>query len=143
MTPQELREEQKHTDVDPHVKQSRRERAVAIATNRMLRDVPGADVVITNPTHYAVALRWDRARFGSAPHCVAKGADAIARRIREIAQEHGVVTFEDRALARSLYDLVEIGEEIRVEHYRAVAAALNYAARQRARRTQGFGPRVP
>jgi flagellar biosynthetic protein FlhB len=133
MSHQELKEEHKHTDVDPHLKQSRRERAVAIATNRMLRDVPTADVVVTNPTHFAVALRWDRARVGSAPHCVAKGVDEIARRIRQIAQEHGVVTFEDRQLARSLHDLVEIGEEIRIEHYRAVAAALNYAARQRTR----------
>jgi flagellar biosynthesis protein FlhB len=138
MTREELKEEQKHTEVDPHLKQSRRERALAIATNRMLRDVPTADVVITNPVHYAVALRWDRARVGSAPHCVAKGADEIALRIRQIAQEHGVVAVEDRPLARSLYDLVEIGEEIRIEHYRAVAAALNYAGRQ-ARRTQGFG----
>ena len=136
MTHQELKEEQKHTEVDPHLKQSRRERAVAIATNRMLRDVPSADVVITNPTHYAVALRWDRARVGAAPHCVAKGADEIALRIREIAQEHGVVAFEDRPLARSLYDLVEIGGEIRIEHYRAVAAALTYAERQRAKRTR-------
>jgi flagellar biosynthetic protein FlhB len=144
MTHQELREEQKHTEVDPHLKQSRRERAVAIATNRMLRDVPTADVVITNPTHYAVALRWDRARVGSAPHCVAKGADEIALRIRQIAREHGVVAFEDRALARSLYDLVEIGQEIRIEHYRAVAAALNYAARQRARSTKHHaGPSAP
>ncbi|MGH6915997.1 MAG: EscU/YscU/HrcU family type III secretion system export apparatus switch protein, partial [Geminicoccales bacterium] len=144
MTHQEAREEQKHTEVDPHLKQSRRERAVAIATNRMLRDVPTADVVITNPTHYAVALRWDRARLGSAPHCVAKGADEIALRIRQIAQGHGVVAFEDRPLARSLYDLVEIGTEIRVEHYRAVAAALNYAGRQRAKRTQDLsGPRAP
>jgi flagellar biosynthetic protein FlhB len=142
MTHQELREEQKHTEVDPHLKQSRRERAVAIATNRMLRDVPTADVVITNPIHYAVALRWDRARAGSAPHCIAKGADEIALRIRQIAQEHGVIAFEDRSLARSLYDLVEIGEEIRVEHYRAVAASLNYAARQRARRA-GRGPAGP
>ncbi len=142
MSRQELKEEQKHTEADPHLKQSRRERAVAIATNRMLRDVPGADVVITNPTHFAVALRWDRTRLGSAPHCVAKGADEIALRIREIAQEHGVVAVEDRLLARSLYDLVEIGEEIRVEHYRAVAAALNYAARHSARR-KPRGPRVP
>jgi flagellar biosynthetic protein FlhB len=95
--------------------------------------------VITNPSHYAVALRWDRARVGSAPHCVAKGADEIALRIRQIAQEHGVITVEDRPLARSLYDLVEIEEEIRIEHYRAVAAALNYASRQRAKRTQVLG----
>jgi flagellar biosynthetic protein FlhB len=143
MSHQELKEEQKHTEVDPHLKQSRRERAVAIATNRMLRDVPTADVVVTNPTHYAVALRWDRARVGAAPHCVAKGADEIALRIRQIAQEHGVVAFEDRPLARSLYDLVEIGEEIRVEHYRAVAAALNYAGRQRDRRTQNLARPAP
>jgi flagellar biosynthetic protein FlhB len=117
---------------------------VAIATNRMLRDVPTADVVITNPTHFAVALRWDRARVGSAPHCVAKGTDEIAHRIRLIAQEHGVVTFEDRQLARSLHDMVEIGEEIRIEHYRAVAAALNYAAGQRAKGRQDVsGPRSP
>jgi flagellar biosynthetic protein FlhB len=134
MTHQEFKEEQKHTEVDVHVKQARRERAVAIATNRMLRDVPTADVVITNPTHYAVALKWDRTRMGSAPHCIAKGADEIAHRIKEIAREHGIATFEDRPLARSLYDLVEIGEDIRIEHYRAVAAALRYAARQRAKR---------
>jgi flagellar biosynthetic protein FlhB len=134
MTLQELKEEQKHTEVDVHVKQARRARAVAIATNRMLRDVPSADVVITNPTHYAVALKWDRTRSGSAPHCVAKGADEIALKIREIAQDLGIALFEDRPLAHSLYDLVEIGEEIRVEHYRAVAAALHYAARQRAKR---------
>lgn len=143
MSRQELKDEQKHTEVDPHLKQIRRERAVAIATNRMLREVPSADVVITNPTHYAVALRWERARVGSAPHCVAKGAGEIALRIKEIAQEHGVVAVEDRSLARSLYDVVEIGEEIRVEHYRAVAAALNYAARQRARRKGPAGPRLP
>jgi flagellar biosynthetic protein FlhB len=134
MTHEELKEEQKHTEVDVHLKQARRERAVAIATNRMLRDVPGADVVITNPTHYAVALRWDRTRAGAAPQCVAKGIGEIALRIKEIAREHGIAAYEDRPLARSLYELVEIGEEIRVEHYRAVAAALHYAARQRARR---------
>jgi flagellar biosynthetic protein FlhB len=134
MTHQELKEEQKHTEVDVHLKQARRERAVALATNRMLRDVPSADVVITNPTHYAVALKWDRTRAGAAPQCIAKGMGAIAQRIKEIAREHGIAAFEDRPLARSLYELVEIGEEIRVEHYRAVAAALHYAARQRARR---------
>jgi flagellar biosynthetic protein FlhB len=131
MTPQELKEEHKQTEVDAHLKQARRDRAMAIATNRMLQEVPAADVVITNPIHFAVALKWDRTRPGSAPHCVAKGADEIAQRIREIAREHGVVLVEDRPLARSLYDLVEIGHEIRVEHYRAVAAALHYAARQR------------
>ncbi|MGH6944604.1 MAG: flagellar type III secretion system protein FlhB [Geminicoccaceae bacterium] len=133
MTPQELKEEQKHTEVDAHLKQARRDRAVAIATNRMLREIPRADVIVTNPTHYAVALRWDRTRVGSAPHCIAKGADQIAHTIRSIATEHGIAIVEDRPLARSLYDLVDIGDEIRVEHYRAVAAALHYAMGQRRR----------
>lgn len=135
MTPQELKEEHKQTEVDAHLKQARRDRAMAIATNRMLREVPAADVVITNPVHFAVALKWDRTRPGSAPHCVAKGADEVAQRIREIAREHGVALVEDRTLARSLFDLVEIGQEIRVEHYRAVAAALHYAARHRKQRS--------
>ena len=132
MTLQELKDEHKHTEVDAHVKQARRNRAVAMVTNRMLRDVPDADVVITNPTHYAIALKWDRSRPGSAPHCIAKGVDEIARRIQEIAREHRIALVEDRPLAHSLYELVEIGHEIRIEHYRAVAAALHYAAKQRA-----------
>jgi flagellar biosynthesis protein FlhB len=134
MTLQELKDEHKHTEADVHIKQARRSRAVAMVTNRMLRDVPEADVVITNPTHYAIALKWDRTRPGSAPHCIAKGVVEIARRIQEIAREHRIALVEDRPLAHSLYDLVEIGHEIRVEHYRAVAAALHYAARQRAQR---------
>jgi flagellar biosynthetic protein FlhB len=133
MTLQELKDEHKHTEVDAHVKQARRNRAVAMVTNRMLRDVPDADVVITNPTHYAIALKWDRSRPGSAPHCIAKGSDEIARRIQEIAREHRIALVEDRPLAHSLYELVEIGHEIRIEHYRAVAAALHYAAKQRAK----------
>jgi flagellar biosynthetic protein FlhB len=137
MTLQEAKHEHKHTEVDAHVKQARRSRAMAMVTNRMLRDVPDADVVITNPTHYAIALKWDRSRPGSAPHCIAKGVDEIARRIQEIAREHRIALVEDRPLAHSLYDLVEIGHEIRVEHYRAVAAALHYAARQRANARPG------
>lgn len=133
MTPQEFKDEQKETDVNQHFKQVRRDRAVTIATNRMLQEVPAADVVISNPTHFAVALAWDRGRAGSAPRCVAKGVDEIAQTIKRLAGEHGVPVIENRPLARSLYDLVEVGGEIRVEHYRAVAAALHYAAWQRSR----------
>ncbi|WGF87592.1 EscU/YscU/HrcU family type III secretion system export apparatus switch protein [Marinivivus vitaminiproducens] len=141
MSLQELRDEHKSSEGDPHLKQMRRQRAVAIATNRMMQDVPKADVVIVNPTHVAVALRWDRARKAAAPECVAKGVDAVALAIRRIAEEHGVALVEDRPLARSLHGMVEIGQEIRVEHYRAVAAALQFAARHRERRRQGAGTR--
>ena len=92
----------------------------------MLLDVPKADVVIVNPTHYAVALKWARAR-GSAPVCVAKGEDAVALRIREIAAEAGVPIHSDPPTARALYASVEIGQEIPPDHYRAVAAAIRFA----------------
>jgi flagellar biosynthesis protein FlhB len=131
MTHQELKDEVKQSEGDPHLKAQRRQRAEAIATNRMLLDVPGADVVIVNPTHYAVALKWSRAR-GSAPACVAKGVDGVALKIRERAEATGVPIHADPASARALHATVEIGQEIRPEHYRAVAAAIRFADRVRA-----------
>jgi flagellar biosynthesis protein FlhB len=131
MTHQELRDEVKQSEGDPHLKAQRRQRAEAIATNRMLLDVPGADVVIVNPTHYAVALKWSRAR-GSAPACVAKGVDGVALNIRERAEASGVPIHADPSSARALHATVEIGQEIRPEHYRAVAAAIRFADRVRA-----------
>ena len=128
MTHEEIKEEGKQVEGDPHMKAERRERARQVATNRMLRDVPEASVVVTNPTHYAVALKWDRAP-GTAPVCVAKGADEIARRIREIAEEAGVPVHQDPPTARSIHALVEVGEQVRPEHYRAVAAAILFAER--------------
>ena len=94
--------------------------------NKMLADVPTADVVIVNPTHFAVALKWDRSA-GSAPVCVAKGVDEIAARIRELASEHAVPLHSDPATARALHASVEIGSEIAPDHYRAVAAAIRFA----------------
>ncbi len=132
MSHQELREEARQTEGDPHLRSERRERARANATNRMMLDVPKADVVVTNPTHVAVALAWDRAP-GSAPRCLAKGVGEIALRIREIAGRAGVPIHEDPATARSLHALVEVGQEIRPEHYRAVAAAILFADRMRMR----------
>lgn len=137
MTHEELKEESKEAEGDPHMRQTRRERAREIATNRMLLDVPKADVVITNPTHVAVALVWDRAK-GTAPRCVAKGEDEIALRIREIAARAGVPLHEDPPTARSLQALVGIGEEVRAEHYRAVAAAILFADQIRARSRDGW-----
>lgn len=130
MTYQELKEENKDTEGDPHLKSARRQRAESIATNRMMNDVPDADIVIVNPTHYAVALKWERGT-GGAPVCVAKGVDAVAARIREAASVAGVPIKRDPPTARSIYAVVDIGEEIRKEHYAAVAAAIHYAEEMR------------
>ena len=121
------------------MKAQRRSRAEAIATNRMLLDVPKADVVIVNPTHFAVALKWSRAK-GSAPVCVAKGEGEVALRIREVAATAGVPIHADPPTARALHATVEIGREIAPEHYRAVAAAIRFADRMRQRRAARGAP---
>lgn len=134
MTRKEMTDEMKQSEGDPHVKAQRRQRAVDIASNRMLADVPTADVVIVNPTHYAVALKWSRSS-GRAPICVAKGVDAMAARIRETASSAGVPLRHDPPTARALHAMVDIGEEIPPDLYRAVAAAIRFseAMRRRAR----------
>jgi flagellar biosynthetic protein FlhB len=101
----------------------------------MLSDVAGADVVVVNPTHYAVALKWDRKK-GGAPVCVAKGVDEVARKIRERAAEHGVPIHSDPPTARAIHASVEIGQEIRVEQYRAIAAAIRFADAMRRKARQ-------
>ncbi len=126
MSYEELKKESKEQEGDPTMKQNRRERGQAIATNRMMKDVPDADVIIVNPTHYAVALKWDRKR-GAAPVCVAKGTDEIAARIREAATMAGVPIRSDPPTARAIHATVEIGEEVKREHYAAVAAAIHFA----------------
>ncbi|MBB5515238.1 flagellar biosynthetic protein FlhB [Rubricella aquisinus] len=131
MSFQELRDEMKESEGDPYQKSARRARAEEIATNRMLADVPKADVIIVNPTHYAVALHWSRAP-GSAPIVSAKGTDEIAARIREIAAEHGIPIHSDPPTARAIHATVKIGMEIPEKQYRAVAAALRYAEQVRA-----------
>lgn len=130
MSQKELRDEVKESDGDPHFKGERRRRAVDIATNKMLTEVPKADVIIVNPTHYAVALKWSRKK-GVAPVCVAKGVDEIAARIREAAMEAGVPIHRDPPTARALHATVEIDQEIHPNHYRAVAAAIRFAERMR------------
>lgn len=132
MSRQELLDEMKQSEGDPHMKAQRRQRGVDIATNRMLSEVPKADVVVVNPTHYAVALRWDRGS-GRAPVCVAKGVDEIAARIREIAMENGVPIRSDPPTARALFATLEIGDEIRPEHYKPIAAAIRFSETMRKR----------
>lgn len=126
MTRQEMIEEAKELDGSPEQKKARQEQAHAIAYNRQLQDVPSADVVIVNPEHYAVALKWKR-DGSEVPRCVAKGVDHLALRIRMKAEEAGVPVYRHVATARSLYAAVEVGDEIQREHYEAVAAAIRFA----------------
>lgn len=132
MTDREMRDEIKSAEGDPHLKQARRAKATAIATNRMLADVPTASVVVVNPTHYAVALRWSP-DAGGAPVCVAKGVDEIALRIRERAEAAGVPIQSDPPTARALYATIEIGQEVRPDHYAPVAVAIRFAEAMRAK----------
>ena len=119
------------------MKQQRRQKGMEIAASQMMAEVPKADVVIVNPTHYAVALAWSRDP-GSAPVCVAKGVDHMARTIRELAHEHGVPVHSDPPAARALHVGTEIGAEIDPAQYRAVAAAIRFADTMR-RKAGRFG----
>jgi len=124
MTLQEMKEEFKQSEGDPHVKGRIRQLRQQRMKKRMMAAVPKASVVITNPTHYSVALSYDRGM--SAPVCVAKGVDNIAFKIREVAKEHDIPIVENVPLARALYATVDIDEEIPVEHYHAVAEIIGY-----------------
>ncbi len=131
MARQEVKDEQKQADGDPHIKARRRSIQRSRARQRMINAVPRATLVIANPTHFAVALRYVRSE-GGAPRVVAKGQDLIALSIRRIAEENGIPVIEDKALARSLYAEVEVDQMIPVEFYKAVAQIL---LRLQARRT--------
>jgi flagellar biosynthetic protein FlhB len=124
MSLREMKEEFKQSEGDPHVKGRIRQLRQARMKKRMMAAVPKASVVITNPTHYSVALAYERGM--SAPVCVAKGVDNIALKIRQIAGEHDVPIVENVPLARALYGTVEIDQEIPVEHYHAVAEIIGY-----------------
>lgn len=127
MSLREMKEEFKSTEGDPHVKARIRALRQARMKKRMMAAVPTASVIITNPTHFAVALRYERGM--TAPVCVAKGVDAIALKIREVAGEHDVPVVENPPLARALHATVEIDAEIPVEHYQAVAQVIGYVMR--------------
>ena len=127
MSKQEVKEEMKQNEGDPQIKGKIKERQRAIAMKRMMQDVPKADVVVTNPTHFAVALKYKDDM--PAPIVVAKGKDMIAARIKEIAREHDVTIVENRPLAQSLYKTTDIGDIIPPELYQAVAEVLAYVYR--------------
>ena len=132
MSKQELKEEFKQTEGDPMIKARLRQIRMERARQRMMAAVPEADVVVTNPTHYAVALKYDDATM-EAPVLTAKGVDHVARRMREIAREHDVPIVENPPLSRALYDSVEVDREVPPEHYKAVAEIIGYVMRLKGR----------
>jgi flagellar biosynthesis protein FlhB len=125
MSKQEVKEEMRRMEGDPKIKQRRRQIAVQQLKKRLKKDVPTADVVVTNPTEFAIALKYDAGTM-HAPRVVAKGQGLIAQHIREIAIAAGVPILERKPLARALYKLVEVGQEIPEEFYSAVAEILAY-----------------
>lgn len=134
MTFDEVREETKDDLGNPQVRARRRRRMRELLRQRSLREVPKADVVVTNPTHFAVAIVY-RSKKMSAPRVVAKGADLFAKRIRELAQRSGVPVIEEPPLARALYKRVKVGKEVPAELYKAVAVVLAHVYRLRRRRS--------
>src|SRR5882724_662218 len=124
MSLQEIKDEFKQSEGDPHIKGKIRQLRQQRMKKRMMSAVPRASVIITNPTHYSIALSYDRGM--SAPVCVAKGVDNIAFKIREIAKEHDIPIVENVPLARALYATVDVDDEIPVEHYHAVAEIIGY-----------------
>ena len=138
MSKQEMKEEFKQTEGDPMIKGRLRQIRMERARRRMMAAVPEADVVITNPTHYAVALKYDM-EVMNAPKLVAKGVDSLALKIRELADEHEIPIVENPPLTRALYDAVEIDEEIPSEHYKAVAEVIGYVLRLKGRLPGGAG----
>ena len=128
MSRQEIKDEMKQSEGDPQVKAKLRQIRTERARKRMMAAVPDADVIITNPTHFAVALVYDPSDM-SAPRVVAKGADVLAQRIRSIAEEHDIPLVENPPLARALYDVVDVDAEIPPEHYKVVAEIISYVFR--------------
>ncbi|MEN5146419.1 flagellar biosynthesis protein FlhB [Brevundimonas diminuta] len=134
MTKEELKEDFKQSEGDPHVKAKLRQIRMQRGRQRMMQAVPDATVIITNPTHYSVALRYEPDQGDGAPVCVAKGVDALALRIREVAKEHEVPIVENVPLARALYAAVEVDDIIPREHFEAAAKVIGFVMQQRKRR---------
>ena len=128
MTKQEIKDEHKQSEGDPKIKARIRSIQLEMAQRRMMESIPEADVVITNPTHLALAIKFD-AKQMTAPRLLAKGSGFVAERIKEIAREHRVTIIEDKPLPQAMYKMVEIGDYIPVELYRAVAEILAYVYR--------------
>ena len=130
MTKQEVKDERKQADGDEETKRRIKSMQVAMLRKMMMQDVPTADVIVTNPTHYAVAIKYDSSQ-AEAPLVVAKGRNIIAERIKEVAKEYDIPVMEDRFLAQTLYKSVELGQEIPAQLYQAVAKILSYVYKLR------------
>lgn len=141
MTKQEVKQENKSSEGDPHQKGARRSRALAISRDRMMAELPTADVIILNPTHLAVALRYEPTR--GAPRVIAKGADFTAARIREIAEKNRIPMVQDVALARTLYKTCDIGREIPADLYQGVATVLAFVMRLKKKGSAAGTHRLP
>jgi flagellar biosynthetic protein FlhB len=128
MSKQDIKDEYKKSEGDPLIKSKIRERQRQMAMRRMMQEVPKADVIITNPTHFAVALRYDETKM-EAPTVIAKGADYVALKIREVAKDNGVVIVEKRTLARALFYQLEIGDAVPETFFKAVAEILAFVYR--------------
>jgi len=125
MTKQEVKDEYKQQEGDPKVKGKIRQKMQEVSRRRMMQSLPQADVVITNPTHYAVAIKYDPA-IADAPIVLAKGEDYLAQKIKEVAREHDIEIVENKPLARMLYANVEVGQVVPPELYQAVAEVLAF-----------------
>jgi flagellar biosynthetic protein FlhB len=136
MTKQEIRDEHKEQEGDPNIKGRIRRLRRDLLRRQMMKEIPAATAVIVNPTHYAVAIRYDAGGMAS-PKVVAKGRNYLALRIRRIAADHGVPIVENPPLARALYQSVEVGHEIPPDFYRAVAEVLAYIYRMMGTRVTG------
>lgn len=141
MSHQDIKDEFKDTEGDPKIKARIRQIRAQRAQQRMMDNVPKADVVITNPTHFAVALQYDMGGM-QAPKLVAKGVDSLAFRIREVAEANDVPIIENPPLARALYAAVEMDQEIPVEQYQAVAEVIGYVMKLKGKKSGGSGPTV-
>lgn len=134
MTKEELKEDYKQSEGDPHVKARLKQIRQQRSRKRMMQAVPTATVIVTNPTHYSVALRYEPDKGDAAPVCVAKGVDVLALKIREVAREHAVPIVENVPLARALYAAVEVDEIIPREHFEAAARVIGFVMQKRKRR---------
>jgi len=134
MSKEELKEDYKQSEGDPHVKAKLKQIRAQRSRQRMMQNVPKATVIVTNPTHYSVALRYEPGEGDAAPVCVAKGVDALAMRIREVGREHNVPIVENVPLARALYAAVDVDETIPREHFEAAAKVIGFVMQKRKKR---------
>jgi flagellar biosynthetic protein FlhB len=142
MTREEIKQDHKESDGDPHVKARQKQIRIQRSRRRMIQNVPKATVVVMNPTHYAVALRYE-AGVTAAPVCVAKGVDRLALKIREIAEKHDVPVIEDAPLARALYAAIDVDEVIPQEHYQAVAQVIGFILGEGRKAARRHAPPIP